>query len=98
MKPDNATAVYNIGWSHNELKQYQQAIAPLERAVRLKPDYAEAHSELGYALRKRERFSDAMRSYNQAIQLKPDYAPPYFGLGDLYHYNLSQSENAIRAY
>ena len=84
------TAVYNVGWSHNELKQYQQAIVSLERAVSLKPDYAEAHGELGYAYRKLERFNDAMRSYNQAIRLKPEYAQPYFGLGDLYYYNLSQ--------
>ena len=98
LRPDNATANYNIGWSYNELKKSPLAVGPLQKAIALKPAYAEAYAELGYAYRKIERFNDAIRSYNEAIRLKPDYATPYFGLGDVYYYNLSQYENAIRAY
>ncbi len=52
LKPDNATALYNLGWSYNELKQYANALAAANEAIRLKADYPEAYNERGYAKRK----------------------------------------------
>ena len=47
IRPDFATAWFNLGNVRKELGQISPVITALETATRLKPDYAEAFSNLG---------------------------------------------------
>ncbi len=57
------------------------AIAHLERAVKVMPDHASAHNNLGTALQKADRADQALGHFQQAVKLKPDYWETRFNLG-----------------
>ena len=77
-------AAYNLGWSYNDLANYNEAVRWLTESVRLKPDYALAYGELGYAYYKLNNGTSAASNYKRAIQLDPQNATANFGLGDVY--------------
>lgn len=80
-----ATAYYHLGWIHNDREDYEQALAPLQQAVRLNPTEAVALSELGYSFKNLKRYPEAIDSYRRAIAVKPDYATPYYQIGWIYN-------------
>ena len=46
-RPNNVTALYNLGWCYNDLERYADAVAELRKAVNLQPNYPEAYNEIG---------------------------------------------------
>jgi tetratricopeptide (TPR) repeat protein len=50
-----------------------EAVAPLQEAIRLRPDRASAHAELGTALAARGRASEAVAAFEEAARLDPGY-------------------------
>lgn len=64
--------------------RFQEALAPLQNAVRLMPGDAEAHVNLGMNLFRLGRPDDAERHLKHAIALKPDLTSAHFRLAMLY--------------
>lgn len=91
---DNHVACYNVGWSYNELENYNEALRWLNQAARLKPEYVSTYVEIGYAYYKQHLDSQAISAYQKALQYKPDYASAYFGIADVYYYNLKNYQLA----
>lgn len=91
-----ASAFYHIGWIHNDREDYEQALAPLQQAVRLNPAEAVALSELGYSFKNLKRFPEALDSYRRAITLRPNYATAYYQIGWIYN-DQGQYAQAIEA-
>ena len=58
-----------------------EAVAALERAIRLRPENAEAYNNLGSALRDLGRLDEAIANYRQAVLLKPNVAETHSNLG-----------------
>jgi tetratricopeptide (TPR) repeat protein len=107
---DNATALYNLGWSYNDSGNYNRALAALRRAAALQPSDSKIQVESGYAYRKLgeaetanpERansfYRQAVNAYKEGVRLKNDSVSAYTGLGDVYYYSMKQYGDAADAY
>jgi len=51
----------------------EEAMGPLQEAIRLRPDRASAHAELGIALAALGRASEAVAAFAEAARLEPAY-------------------------
>ena len=70
--PNDSVAHFNLGWTYDELGQYQDAIASYKEALRIKPDDADAHNGLGITYEKLGRNAEAIASYKEALRINPD--------------------------
>ena len=61
-----------------QLKQYSEALAAYEKAIRLYPNFAEAYSSKGVALSGLKRYEEALAACEQAIRLDPENAIAYY--------------------
>jgi tetratricopeptide (TPR) repeat protein len=66
ISPSNPEAYYGVGYSYRLMKQYQQAIPQLNKALELRPDYYEAHRELAYCHHAEGDTDQAIKEYNTA--------------------------------
>ena len=64
--PENAETYFGVGYSYRLLKQYQQAIPQLKKALSLRSDYYEAHRELAYCYHSSGNTDEAIKEYNTA--------------------------------
>ena len=87
-----------IGWTYNELEQFQATVDILQQGVRIKSDSPLLYNELGFAFYKLNKPQDAISNYLQAIALKPDYEMAYRSLGDTYFYLAHSYKNALEPY
>ena len=62
----------------------QEAVAPLEKAVRLAPSNGFCHLKLGIAYLRARQLEGAQRELENATQLEPDNAQAHYQLGKLY--------------
>ena len=60
------------------LKQYSEALAACEQAIRLDPNLAVAYSSKGIALSGLKRYDEATAAYLQAVRLDPKNSWEYF--------------------
>jgi len=65
------------GDNFRNLKQYSEALAAYEQAIRLDPNDAYAYSNKGYTLNELKRYREAVGAYEQAIRLDPNNAAAY---------------------
>ena len=79
-----AQRAFDEGTRYMKAKQYAEAVAAFQRAVKVRPDFAEAHSNLGYSLRNTGKIDQAIAAYREAIRLKPDLAEAREYLGVAY--------------
>lgn len=90
-------AYYRLGWTYNELHDYNMAIVRLLKAIQLKKNDAFSLQELGYAYNGKQNYTEALNYLNQAIAVKPDYTRAYKQLGDVY-LKLKRDAEGIAAY
>jgi tetratricopeptide (TPR) repeat protein len=64
-----------------ESKDYDQAIADYDAAIRLNPQYTAAYFNRGTARRVKNDLTGAIADYDTAIRLDPQYAPTYNNRG-----------------
>lgn len=85
--PNYKEALYNAGWTSNELKKYSEALTYLQKAKALWPNEAKVYLELGYAYENTSKKTEAIESYNKCLQIDDEYALAYKYLGILYYDN-----------
>jgi tetratricopeptide (TPR) repeat protein len=78
-------------------KQYPEAIARLERSIRLDPAAAFAYNALGIAYLQQARYADALRAFEDAIGRAPRWAYPVHNMA-LAQTQLGDYEDAIASY
>ncbi|QDL07987.1 prenyltransferase [Brasilonema octagenarum UFV-E1] len=78
-------------------KEYEQAIASYDQALKIKPDYDSAWYNRGIALQNLGRYEEAIASYDQALKIKPDYDSAWNNRGIALQ-NLGRYEEAIASY
>jgi tetratricopeptide (TPR) repeat protein len=96
LKPDDATAWYDLGFAYNQLQQYDKAIPALQEAIRLKPDYANAWYGFGINYAHLQQYDQAISALQEAIRLEPGDNRAWNGLGVTY-LRLQQYDKAIAA-
>jgi Flp pilus assembly protein TadD/mono/diheme cytochrome c family protein len=74
MRPDSATAHYNLGNALFRAGHRKEAIESLRRAVSLDANYALAHDGLGVALHAEGKLAEASEHYRRAVELDPGNA------------------------
>jgi tetratricopeptide (TPR) repeat protein len=84
VKEEEIESNFQEGIACFESGQYDKAIEPFMRALKLKPDYAEAHNNLGAVYHKLRLYEKAIDSYREAIRIKPDFADAYLNIGLVY--------------
>ena len=98
LNPDYATAYYNRGIAHSDLKEYQQAIADYTESIRLKnPELWVPYNGRGIAHSDLKEYQKAIADYSKAIELNPDYATAYYNRG-IAHSDLKEYQKAIADY
>jgi tetratricopeptide (TPR) repeat protein len=63
---EDAESYFGAGYTYRLMKQYQQAIPQLKKALDLRPDYYEAHRELAYCYHSSGETDQAIKEYNTA--------------------------------
>ncbi len=81
--PDCWMVQNNLGSALIDVGRLPEAIAHLQKALRLTPGFAQAHFNLGTALHYSGRLPEAIEQFEQALQLKPNYSQAHNNLGNL---------------
>src|SRR2546423_12658967 len=63
-----------LGDKHLAARNFREAAAHYEQALRLYPDFAEAHDNLGIALQHLKEWREAVNRHPQATGLDPSFA------------------------
>jgi tetratricopeptide (TPR) repeat protein len=64
--PEDPEPYFGVGYTYRLMKQYQQAIPQLKKALELRPDYYDAHRELAYCYHSAGDTDHAIGEYNTA--------------------------------
>ena len=64
--PEDAEAYFGVGYTYRLLKQYEQAVPQLKKALELRPGYYEAHRELAYCYHSSGDSDGAVAEYHQS--------------------------------
>ena len=80
-RPDNPRALSGYSTVLLDQKRMAEALAPLEKLVRLRPREIEARYNLGTVYTALGRTADAIPCYAQVLLLKPDHAMAHCNLG-----------------
>jgi tetratricopeptide (TPR) repeat protein len=83
LAPD-ANVEHYYGLALVRLQRYQQAIAPLQQAIRLNPADAETYYLLGKAEAALNRTEVARADFERAIHLDPQNVPAHYQLSRIY--------------
>jgi tetratricopeptide (TPR) repeat protein len=85
------------GLIHAMGKEYEQAIASLDRALEIKPDYHQAWYNRGVALDNLGKYEKAIASWDRALEIKPDKHEAWYNRGNALD-NLGRYEEAIASW
>ncbi len=70
--PANPAVLYNLGIAYSELKQYDEAIIRLKRAVQLDPGHAHAWVGIGNAYHRMRKPEQALEAFEKAVEANPN--------------------------
>jgi Tfp pilus assembly protein PilF len=69
---------------HIDKKEFEAAVAPLEKVIAEQPEFAYAHFQLAYVYTALEKSDEARTEYERTIAIDPKMAEAYLNLGLLY--------------
>jgi tetratricopeptide (TPR) repeat protein len=75
--PDLALALYDRGIAWRLTRQFERALADLNRAIQLQADFAAAFVERGIVHYEMRHYTQAIADNDAAIRLKPDLAEAF---------------------
>lgn len=85
LKPDYTGALYESGWCYNDLKDYNNALANLDKAAVSWSTTPKVFFERGYANQMLYKHKEALNDYFRARELKPDYSNINKKIGEVYY-------------
>ena len=83
LAPDNAHVHYRLGLLHCDLRDFPQALACFDQALRLDGTHYRALNNRGTVLQMLGRWTEAEAAFGQALTMAPDTPQPYLNLGHL---------------
>jgi len=88
LNPDTPSTSYtNIGYIYIQLKQYQQAVNTLQKAIEQDPKNIVGQYNLGIAYLDLKDYPNAISHLEKTLQLDPNYHIAHYHLGLSYCYN-----------
>jgi tetratricopeptide (TPR) repeat protein len=85
IRPDDADAMFNLGFVRHRQEKTEQAIATFRETVRLKPAQDRAWYGMGVALRALGRYDEAIAANAEAARLQPMNPHAWYELGMAHH-------------
>jgi tetratricopeptide (TPR) repeat protein len=79
-----AQALLESARAHEKNRDYDKAIADLDKAIALNPKYTSAFLEMGYIHNTRKDFDKAITAFDKAIELNGTFAPTFASRGSAY--------------
>lgn len=95
--PEDAQVLFRLGDAFYQLDRTDQALAPLERAVRLDDGVAAYQYKLGNVLKDLGRLDDALDCYRRVLQREPGHARALNNSGTILE-TLGRTEEALERY
>lgn len=89
---DLASAYYELGFIHNERKEFLKAADAFAEVGKLDPKHYRSFNAQAAALEKIGKTEEAIVSYQKAVEIKPNYYEAYGRMAALYN-KLGQYEN-----
>lgn len=81
LNPNNAATYFGLAWCNNEMREYDQAIQHLQKAIQLHSREPIFHAEIGYTYYAQQKWDQALAAIDQSIQMgQPPLAFYYQGL------------------
>ncbi len=81
VRPDNARAHFNVGLSLTAERRFEEAIAPLERAVEIMPDFEFVMMQLAVVHLELRNPSEAERWLQEVLRIRPGIGSANYMLG-----------------
>ncbi len=97
LDPEDADAIYNLGYMYVKLNKYSEAVEPFKRAIEIKPDFKYAYSNLGFCYSKLKKYKDFIAVYKKLVEIDPEDADGWLsiGIGYMYLKNFSSAAEPI---
>jgi predicted O-linked N-acetylglucosamine transferase (SPINDLY family) len=95
--PSNFEVIHLLGIIKIQLKQFEEAIVWLNKAIVINPNNHSVFNNLGVCYKELEKYPEALNNFNAALKIKPDYAEVYNNLGIIYKF-LENYKDAIKNY
>jgi tetratricopeptide (TPR) repeat protein len=95
--PGNEVALVQLAGAYESSKQFPEAVASYQEAIRLRPSFFPAYSNLGIFYMSQGNWKQAEEPLTIVTKLAPEYADGYTTLGSLMYYQ-SRLDDAERLF
>ena len=95
--PNNFEVINLLGIISLQLKNYNEAIILINKAIGINPNHHALYNNLGVSYKELFEHDNAIKAFNKAIELNPIYAEAYNNLGIVYK-NINQYDEAYKNY
>jgi len=86
LDPQDADAIYNLGYMYVKLKNYDDAIATFKTAIEVRPDFEFAYSNLGYCYIQQKKYNESIDTYKKLVEINPENPDGWMSIGTGYMY------------
>ncbi|MGA7954641.1 MAG: tetratricopeptide repeat protein [Gloeobacterales cyanobacterium] len=102
LRPDDATALNNLGIALKRQGDYEGAVSSYRKAIQNvpagdNPRIAKIYNNLGEALRLQNKTPEALEAFNKALELDPKLGFAYNNVGKIY-FSQNRLEDAIDSF
>lgn len=94
---DPAEKAYRAGSEALRSRNYEDAMAALERAVELHPEHSDSWLKLGISRSALGDWDGAIEAYGRLVEIDPEHAKAHYNLGNV-HFRRGDLENAVVEY
>ena len=94
---DNFEVIHLLGIIKIQLKQFEEAIVWLNKAITINPNNHSVFNNLGVCYKELKKYNEALNNFKIALNIKPDYAEAYNNLAIIYR-SLENYDKAIENY
>jgi tetratricopeptide (TPR) repeat protein len=84
--PQDADAIYNLGYMYVKMKNYDEAIEAFKRAIEVRPDFEYAYSNLGYCYIQKKKYNESIDTYKKLVEISPENPDGWMSIGTGYMY------------
>lgn len=80
LDPQNADAVYNLGYMYVKEERFKEAVDVFKRAIELRPSFEYAYMNLGYSYSQLNQFSNAISAFQELVKITPENDNAWFNI------------------
>lgn len=81
LQPNNADAVYNLGYMFTKLKKWNEAIESFNKALEIRPNFEYAYANIGNSYYEMKNYTKSLEAYKKFAELMPDSPDGWYWIG-----------------